>query len=48
MLRRAGWHYYHHDAEEIARQVAAWMGELLGWDGPARDEELGRLHQATR
>jgi len=32
MIRRTSWHYYHADAEVIARQVLEWMAELRAWD----------------
>lgn len=47
MLRRTSWHYYHPEAAEIARQVAAWMGQRLGWDDAAREAEIARLRRAT-
>jgi glycerol-3-phosphate dehydrogenase len=47
MLRRTSWHYYHQNAAEIARQVAAWMGERLAWDHAAREAEIARLRRAT-
>jgi len=48
MLRRSSWHYYHDDAPSIARQTAAWMQEILGWDEQRREAEMERLRQATR
>lgn len=42
MLRRAGWHYYHVGASDLAVQVADWMGEVLNWDAARRAEELRR------
>ncbi|MHB8897146.1 MAG: glycerol-3-phosphate dehydrogenase/oxidase, partial [Thermoguttaceae bacterium] len=48
MLRRAGWHYYEKDGQRVARQAAAWMQELLGWDDARRDDELARFRHATR
>jgi glycerol-3-phosphate dehydrogenase len=40
MVRRTSWHYYYRDAAAKARQVADWMGELLGWSAGARRAEL--------
>jgi glycerol-3-phosphate dehydrogenase len=48
MVRRTSWHYYHRDAAQKAERVADWMGELLGWSGNARTEELQRYRQSTR
>ncbi|MFV2067606.1 MAG: glycerol-3-phosphate dehydrogenase/oxidase [Pirellulales bacterium] len=48
MLRRTGWHYYHQDAPTIARQTAAWMKDILGWDDATREAEWERLRQATK
>lgn len=42
MLRRTSWQYYHPNHEEIAAQVAGWMGELFGWDDHRRAAELAR------
>lgn len=39
MIRRTSWHYYHTDAEVIARQVLDWMAELLAWDEETKDAE---------
>lgn len=40
MLRRAGWHYYLTDADQVAQQVAGWMAETLGWGPSEREAEL--------
>jgi len=45
MLRRAGWHYYKDDAEQIANSVAGWMAEIFLWDRPQREAELVRYRQ---
>jgi glycerol-3-phosphate dehydrogenase len=45
MVRRTSWHYYHADAAEIARQAAAWMAEILGWDAARRQAELARYEE---
>jgi glycerol-3-phosphate dehydrogenase len=47
MLRRSRWHYYFPNAAQMAAEVADWMGELLGWSGTTRAEELERYFQAT-
>jgi len=39
MIRRSSWHYYHRDAQAMARQAAEWMAESLGWDATRRAEE---------
>jgi len=43
MLRRTSWHYYHSDSAAIARQVLAWMTEMLQWDEPRQAAELARM-----
>ena len=45
MLRRAGWHYYKDDAEQIANSVAGWMAEIFLWDRPQQEAELVRYRQ---
>lgn len=45
MLRRTSWHYYRHDAAEIAAQVAGWMAALLGWGQSQREAELARYRE---
>lgn len=40
MIRRTSWQYYHHNHQEIAQQVAGWMGERFGWDDNRRAAEL--------
>jgi len=44
MTRRTSWHNYLSDVQQKAEQVANWMGELLGWSGERRAEELRRYH----
>ena len=48
MLRRGGWHYYRSDAEEVAREVAAKMAGLLGWDAARTESELTRYGEVPR
>jgi len=48
LLRRTSWHYYHDRADEIAADVAGWMGEVLGWDQADREAELARYREAVR
>lgn len=48
MLRRSGWHYYHQDSAAIARQTAAWMAEILGWNEAQQTGEMTRFQQATK
>ena len=45
MVRRTGWHYYFRDAAAKAEQVAAWMGELLGWTTAQQAAELDRYRE---
>lgn len=40
MVRRAGWMYYCTNADEIKKQVADWMADILGWDDARKLEEL--------
>ena len=47
MLRRAGWHYYHRDAEAIAVRTAEIMSKLLGWDEPQQVKELAAYRRAA-
>lgn len=44
MLRRSGWHYYHKNSAQLAGEVAAWMGELLGWSPAQQQEEVAAFH----
>ena len=39
MIRRTSWHYYHADAEAVARQVLDWMAELRAWDEETKAAE---------
>lgn len=48
MLRRAGWHYYHRDADRIGQQVAGWMGAALDWDDARQADELDRYRRSGR
>jgi glycerol-3-phosphate dehydrogenase len=43
MLRRTSWQHYHRDSDQIAQQVAGWMGDVFGWDESRRIAELARL-----
>ena len=40
MVRRTSWHWFYRDA--ASKQVADWMGELLGWSAETRQAELER------
>jgi glycerol-3-phosphate dehydrogenase len=40
MIRRASWHYYHRDAAGLAKQVAGWMADRLGWSEAQQEAEL--------
>jgi glycerol-3-phosphate dehydrogenase len=48
MIRRAGWHYYHRDAAQIARRVAEWMAAALEWPADRTAAELERYREMTR
>jgi glycerol-3-phosphate dehydrogenase len=48
MIRRTSWRYYHRNDDEIARQVAHWMGQTFGWDPARQDAELARYRQLGR
>ena len=45
MVRRTRWHYYHHDAHDIAQRVAQWMAGYLGWDAVAQAHEIARYQK---
>jgi len=45
MVRRTSWHYFFRDAAAKAEQVAAWMGELLGWTEAQQAVALERYRQ---
>ena len=47
MIRRTGWHYYHHNAANKAAQAAEWMGGLLSWTAAQRGEELKRYRDVA-
>ena len=47
MLRRAGWHYWHRQARQIAEQVAGWMADILGWDETKVRAEMERYLNAV-
>ena len=40
MLRRGGWLHYVPDQQAVARQVAEWMAEILGWDERRLQDEI--------
>jgi glycerol-3-phosphate dehydrogenase len=42
MMRRTSWSYYHPNANDIACQVAQWMGAALGWTEQERETEWKR------
>ena len=48
MVRRTSWHYYFHDAEKRAHEVAKWMSEILGWDEARRADEILRYQKFTK
>jgi glycerol-3-phosphate dehydrogenase len=47
MIRRSSWRYYHRDHLAIARSVAGWMAELLGWDEQETSAELSAYEQTA-
>ena len=47
MVRRSGWQHYHQDHVAMAGQVAAWMGQTLGWTPETRAAELARFEAQT-
>jgi glycerol-3-phosphate dehydrogenase len=47
MVRRTSWHYFYRDAAAKAKQVADWMGELLGWSAETQSAELERYARMT-
>lgn len=42
MIRRTSWLYAEDDPASAARQVAAWMAEILGWNEAVQAAELAR------
>ncbi len=42
MIRRTSWLYAEDNPAACARQVAAWMAEILGWDEAVQQAELAR------
>jgi glycerol-3-phosphate dehydrogenase len=40
MVRRGGWHYYRHEADQDAEKVADWMAQHAGWSVERRSQEL--------
>ncbi len=47
MLRRAGWAFYHREAEGLLGQVGQWMAGALGWTPEVLADEVSRCHQAV-
>jgi glycerol-3-phosphate dehydrogenase len=45
MIRRTAWRYYHRDHAAIARQVAGWMSEMLGWSSDRATGELAQYDE---
>lgn len=45
MIRRSGWHYYLPNSTDVAKQVAVWMCEILGWDSARERQELERYSE---
>jgi glycerol-3-phosphate dehydrogenase len=42
MNRRTSWQHYHRNDQEVAEQVADWMGKIFGWDYARHSDELAR------
>ncbi len=40
MIRRSSWHAYHRNSADLAKQVAVWMAEFLGWGEERLLEEI--------
>ena len=40
MIRRSSWIHYYANDEEIAKQVADWMGNMLEWDDAEKAKQL--------
>ena len=40
LVRRSGWHYYHHSMPKAVEQVATWMAEMCGWSPSQLRAEL--------
>jgi glycerol-3-phosphate dehydrogenase len=47
MLRRTSWRHYHHNHLELAKNVAQWMAESLGWKHEEKEQELTRYRGLT-
>ena len=47
MVRRTSWRYYHRNHLELARQVADWMGQHLGWDDQRTHSEFEEYRRST-
>jgi len=47
MIRRTSWRYYYPEHLKIAKQVAGWMGEELGWSDAETKTELHRYFHLT-
>jgi glycerol-3-phosphate dehydrogenase len=47
MLRRSGWHYYHADSAQLARNVGAWMSEINGWSPVQLRKEMAEYYLAV-
>jgi len=47
MIRRTSWRYYHRDHLTIARNVAGWMKEILGWTDDQTSQELREYRELT-
>jgi len=47
LLRRTSWHFYHSNQSEIARTVAPWMADELGWDAAQTQGELERYFRTA-
>jgi glycerol-3-phosphate dehydrogenase len=47
LLRRTSWHFYHSNHSEIARSVAQWMADDLGWDAAQTQRERERYFRTA-
>jgi glycerol-3-phosphate dehydrogenase len=48
LVRRSGWHYYHHAMPKAVEQVATWMAEMADWSPARRSAELETYFAVTK
>jgi glycerol-3-phosphate dehydrogenase len=42
LVRRTSWHYYLDNKQDVAKQVAGWMADMLGWAAGRKAEEIAQ------